>query len=128
MATSNDVMTKGYNAGAALTKYRAVKFSAAETVIPVAAITDVVCGIAQNTVSDNDRNVRGVGAQVRVMGASLMEAAAAINIGVLVSINASGQAKTAATGERVVGMCVEAASGAGKFARVQLIVPGPLAP
>ena len=128
MATSNDVMTKGYNAGAALTKYRAVKFSAAETVIPVAAITDVVAGICQNTVTDNDRTVRGVGAQVRVMGASLVEAAAAITIGALVTTNASGQAKAAATGERVIGMCVEAASGAGKYARVQLVVPGFLAP
>ena len=128
MATSNDVMTKGYNAGAALTKYRVVKFSAAETVIPVAAITDVGCGVVQNTVSDNDRNVRGVGAQVRVMGASLVEAAAAITIGALVTQNASGQAKAAATGERVIGMCVEAASGPGKYARVQLIFPGFLSP
>lgn len=128
MATSNDVMTKGYNAAAALTKYRAVKFSAAETVTPVTAITDVVCGIVQNTLTTNDITVRGTGAQVRVMGASLVEAAAAITIGALVSINASGQAKAAATGERVIGMCVEAASGAGKYARVQLVIPGPLSP
>lgn len=128
MATSNDVMTKGYNAAAALTKYRAVKFSAAETVTPVTAITDVVCGIVQNTLTTNDISVRGTGAQVRVMGASLVEAAAAIAIGALVSINASGLAKTAATGERVIGMCVEAASGAGKYARVQLVIPGPLSP
>ena len=128
MATSNDVMTKGYNAAAALTKYRAVKFSAAETVTPVTAAADVVCGIAQNTLTTNDITVRGTGAQVRVMGASLVEAAAAITIGVLVSINASGQAKAAATGERVIGMCVEAASGAGKYARVQLVIPGPLSP
>lgn len=128
MATANDVMTKGYNAAAALTKYRAVKFSAAETVTPVTAITDVVCGIVQNTLASGDITNRGMGAQVRVMGASLVEAASAITIGVLVSINTSGQAKAAATGERVIGMCVEAASGAGKYARVQLVVPGPLAP
>lgn len=128
MATSNDVMTKGYNAGAALTKYRAVKFSAAETVVPVAADTDVACGVVQNTVTDNDRNVRGVGAQVRVMGASLMEAVGPIAIGALVTINGVGQAVSGTAGDRVIGMCVEAASGAGKYARVQLIVPGFLHP
>lgn len=128
MATSNDVMTKGYNAAAAVTKYRAVKFSAAETVTPVTAITDVPAGVVQNTLTANDITVRGTGAQVRVMGASLMEAAAAIAVGALVTINASGQAKTGAAGERVIGMCVEAASGAGKYARVQLVVPGFLHP
>jgi hypothetical protein len=128
MATSNDVMTKGYNAAAALTKYRAVKFSAAETVTPVTAATDVACGVVQNTIAANDITVRGVGAQTRVMGASLMEAAGIITIGALVTINASGQAKAGAAGERVIGMCVEAASGAGKYARVQLLIPGFLHP
>lgn len=130
MATSNDVMTKGYNAGAALTKYRAVKLHATtpETVIPVAADTDTPIGVVQNTISANDISVRGVGAQVRVMGASLMEAAGAIAQGALVVINGSGQAVTGTAGDRVIGICVEAASGPGKYARVQLIIPGWLHP
>jgi len=46
-ATANYIQNKGYNAAVALTKYRAVKFSAAETVTPVTGVTDVVAGIAQ---------------------------------------------------------------------------------
>lgn len=128
MATSNDVMTKGYNLSASVVKFRAVKMTAAETVGPVAAITDVFIGVVQNTATLTDFTDKGIGAQVRVMGASLMEAAGAIAVGALVTINASGQAKTGAAGERVIGVCVEAASGAGKYARVQLTVPGFLHP
>jgi hypothetical protein len=128
MATSNDVMTKGYNPSATIVKFRAVKMTAAETVGPVAAATDVPIGVAQNGLTLADFTDKGIGAQVRVMGASLMEAVGAIAVGALVTINAVGQAKTGATGERVIGVCVEAASGAGKYARVQLTVPGFLHP
>lgn len=124
MATSNFVLDKGYDAGAAITKYRAVKFSAAETVVPVAASTDPVAGIAQYDVTSGEI-AKGKGASVRVMGASEMEASAAIAVGALVSCDTSGRAKTAAAlGERVIGICVEAAANAGDRIRVQLALPG----
>ena len=40
MATGNYILDKGYNAAAAITKFRAVKYSAAETVTPVTGIAD----------------------------------------------------------------------------------------
>lgn len=126
-ATSNYIMDKGYNAAAALTKFRAVKFSAAETVTPVTAVTDLVAGVVQHDVTAGEIT-KGKGASIRVMGASIMEASEAITIGTLVSVSANGRAAVASTGEVAIGVCVEAASGAGEFARVQLDLPGRLMP
>ena len=121
-------MDKGYNAAATITKLRAVKFSAAETVTPVTGITDQPCGIAQYGVVVPTESAKGKGAIVRAHGDSMMEAAGAVTIGALVSIAADGRGKAAATGERIIGVCVEAASGAGEYMRVQLRLPGTLAP
>jgi|SRR5580765_526333 len=113
MAYGNFVLDKGYNAAAALTKFRAVKLSAAETVTPVTAITDVVHGFAQFSVSAAEI-LKGKGASVRVEGITEAEASAAIAIGAQVTIAADGRVKTSATGERIVGRCVgHAASAAG---------------
>lgn len=120
MATGNYVQDKGYNAAAAITKFRAVKFSAAETVTPVTAATDVIAGVAQVGVSAGEI-VRGKGVSVRRMGATEWECSAAIAIGAMVAMAADGRCKTAATGERVVGECDEATGAAGERARVTLI-------
>src|SRR5687767_9923423 len=105
-AYGNFVLDKGYDAAAAITKYRAVKFSAEETVTPVTAITDQVAGIEQFGVTAGEI-LKGKGASVREMGISEMEIAATITVGQMVTINASGLAKPAATGERIVGVCVK---------------------
>src|SRR4029079_9478286 len=111
--TGNYIQDKGYNAAAALTKFRAVKFSAAETVTPVTADTDVIAGVVQHDVSAGEIT-RGKGASIRVEGDSQMECAGNIAIGALVTVNGSGQAVTVTTGDRVIGTCVEAnADGAG---------------
>lgn len=123
MATSNYLQDKGYNAAVALTKLRAVKFSAAETVTPVTAITDLVVGIVQYDVTAGEI-AKGKGAIVRRMGASMMEASEAITVGQPVSITADGRAQVANALERQIGICDEAASGAGKFCRVTLALPG----
>jgi hypothetical protein len=120
MATGNYIQDKGYNAAAAISKFRAVKFSAAETVTPVTAATDVIAGVAQVAVSAPEI-VRGKGVSVRRMGATEWECSAAIAIGALVAMAADGRCKTAATGERVVGMCDEATLNAGERARVTMI-------
>lgn len=118
-ATRNYLQDKGYNAAAALTKFRAVKFSAAETVTPVTADTDLIAGVVQHDVSAAEI-LKGKGASIAVEGDTLMEAAGAITIGALVTINGSGQAVAGTAGDRIIGHCVEAAGGAGEYARVHL--------
>ena len=126
-AYGNFVLDKGYDAAAAITKFRAVKFSAEETVTPVTAITDQVIGVEQFGVSAAEI-LKGKGASVRTDGITEMECSAAIAIGALVSIAADGRCKTAATGERIVGLCVKATANAGERAAVRLRLPGVLAP
>lgn len=117
--TRNYIQDKGYNAAAALTAYRAVKFTAAETVGPVTADTDIVAGVVQHAVSAAEI-LKGKGASIAVEGDTLMEAAGAITIGALVTINGSGQAVAGTAGDRIIGHCVEPAVGAGDYARVHL--------
>ena len=121
--TANYLQSKGYNAAAALTKHRAVKFSAAETVTPVTAITDVIAGVALFDVASGEIT-KGKGATVQVEGDAVMEAAGAIAIGVRVCLASDGRALTQTTGNRAIGHCVEAASGAGDFCRVHLELNG----
>lgn len=123
MPTANYIQDKGYDAAVALVKYRAVKFSAVETVTPVTGTTDLVVGVAQFDVSAAEI-LKGKGASVRRAGASVMEASEALAVGDPVSVSANGRAALASSGERQIGICDEAASGAGKFCRVTLSLPG----
>jgi hypothetical protein len=125
-STANYIQWKGYNAAAALTKFRAVKFSASETVTPVTGITDMVAGIVQFDVTASEIT-KGKGASIATEGDSLWEASAAITIGQRVSIAADGRCKAVGAGERTMGWCVEPATGAGKYARVHLALNGDVA-
>jgi D-arabinose 1-dehydrogenase-like Zn-dependent alcohol dehydrogenase len=128
MATGNFVLDKGYRAATAITKYRAVKYSSAETVTPVTAIADRIAGIAQWAVTAAEL-ARGKGTDVRMIGISEAEAASAIALGAEVGLAADGRVKTAAIGERIIGRCVgHPATAAGD--RISLLVNtmGPLAP
>ena len=127
MATGNYVMDKGYDAAAAIAKFRGVKFSAEGVVTPVTAATDVIAGVSQVAVSAGEIT-KGKGCSVRVMGATEWECSAAVTIGSLVAMATDGRCKVAASGERVVGTAVETTALAGERARVQLIIPGFLAP
>jgi hypothetical protein len=122
-ATGNYILDKGYDAAAAITKYRAVKFSAEETVTPVTGSADVVAGIAQVSVSAAEL-AKGKGVNVRRMGASEMEASAAIAVGQLVACTTDGRAQVAIATNRVIGVCDEASSAAGERIRVTLSLPG----
>jgi hypothetical protein len=124
--TRNYLQDKGYTAAGALTKFRAVKFTAAETVNVVTAITDMVAGVVQHDISAGEIT-KGKGASIAVEGDTLWEASAAITIGQRVSIAADGRVKAVAAGERIMGHCVEAASGAGKYARIHLALNGDVA-
>lgn len=111
MAWGNFVLDKGYNAAAALTKFRAVKFSAAETVTPVTAIGDSIAGFAQFSVSAAEI-LRGKGTLVRNMGVTEAEATGPIAVGVQVQMEADGRVSAAvgASGKRIVGKCMGHAS------------------
>lgn len=107
MAYGNFVLDKGYAAAAALTKFRAVKFSASETVTPVTAITDRIVGFAQFSVSAAEI-LKGKGSLVRVDGITEAEAAGAITLGAQVQLENDGRvsALVGASGKRIVGVCV----------------------
>lgn len=107
MATGNYILDKGYNAAAAITKFYAVKYSAAETVTPVTANTDRIAGFAQFGVTAPEI-AKGKGASVRVEGITEAVATGAIAIGVQVQLEADGRVSAAvgASGKRIVGVCV----------------------
>jgi hypothetical protein len=126
-ATANFILDKGFDAAAAITKFRAVKLTTtAEQVTPVTAVSDQVIGVEQFGVTAAEI-LKGKGASVRVAGISEMEASAAITIGDRVGIAADGRAKTAVVGDRVVGVCFnKGATAAGERISVLLDLPGML--
>lgn len=107
MAWGNFILDVGFNAAGALTKYRFVKLTAAETVNVCTAITDNPIGVAQFTVATGDLT-RGKGASVRVEGVSEVEAVGAIAVGALCTLETDGRVSNyvAASGKRIVGQCV----------------------
>lgn len=124
MAAGNFVLDKGYRvaAGQTATKFRAMKFSAAETVTPVTAATDQIIGFAQFSVTAAEL-LKGKGTDVRLLGITEAEASAAIAVGALCELVADGRVRTAtaSSGARVVGKCVgHAAAAAGD--RISLLV------
>jgi hypothetical protein len=111
-AYGNFVLDKGFKAAAAITKFRAVKGTGNDgEVTPVTAVTDVVIGVAQYSVSAGEITKQKL-ASIRMAGITEMECAGTIQQGALVCINASGQAVTATTGNRVIGVAqADGASG-----------------
>lgn len=107
MATSNFVLDKGYNAAAAISKFKAVKLSAAETVTPVTANSDVVHGWPQFDVSAAEI-AKGKGSSVRLEGITEAVASAAIAVGLICQLEADGRVSpvVGASGKRIVGRCV----------------------
>jgi hypothetical protein len=124
MASSNWVLGRGYDAGAAIPARRAVKMSAEQTVILPAAVTDVVVGVTQFGVTAGEI-LLGKGASVVHMGIVEMEASEAIAVNGLVGFDVNGKATVPIATERVIGVCVGNASGADTdYIDVLLLVPG----
>lgn len=125
MADSNFVLARGYDAAAAVTKYRCVKFTTAETTVtPVTAATDVIAGIATHDCTAADI-LRGKGVNVMHIGIATVEASEAITVGQLVTPTTDGRAQVAASTERVFGVCCgNPAGGAGEYISVLLSLPG----
>lgn len=122
-ATGNFILSKGYDAAVALTKFRAVKFSAEETVTPVTGIADMVIGVAQFGVTTAEI-LKGKGASVAVEGITEMEASLAIAVGAEVGIATDGRAAAMGVGVRSVGVCTKGCAAAGERISVKLNLPG----
>lgn len=92
-----------------------VKVTAGLSVNVVAASTDAPVGVLQN------KPTQGQTAEIISVGVTKVQAGAAIAAGAEVMANASGQAITAATtGNRINGIALEAAGGAGELIAVLL--------
>lgn len=119
---SNPTLLKNFTAGAAITAFRMVKFSAAETVVPAAAATDSIIGVANEVAAAS-----GERQDVVLAGIAFVEAGAAVTIGALITSDASGRGVAAAPGagvnNRIVGLALDAAAAAGDVIRV-LVAPG----
>lgn len=114
----NRTLVKRYNAGGAISKYRIVKFGADDdTVVQGAAATDSLIGVA----CDLDVTT---GEQVDVVhgGISDVTFGGTVTRGAQVTSDASGQAVTAASTNRVIGIALKSAV-SGDIAPV-LLSPG----
>jgi hypothetical protein len=122
-ASQNFVLGKGYDAGAAITKKRFVKFSADQTVIQCSVAGEIAHGVSLFDVSAAEIT-KGKGASVLTEGRAIVEAATAITIGAKVTTDNQGRAAVAATGNNVLGICDEPASGTGAECSVHLGIGG----
>lgn len=127
-ATRNYILDKGFDAAAALTKFRACKFTAnPEEVTPITTLGEDGAGVVQYDVTAGDLT-RGKGASVALEGITEWEASAAIARGAEVTVAADGRCVTVAGGgtQRVWGKAMQAASGAGVRISVLLNAAKPL--
>jgi hypothetical protein len=107
MAWGNFLLDVGFNSASVLTKYRAVKLSAAEQVTVVTAIADRPIGWSQFDISAAEL-AKNKGASVRVWGITEAECAGIVNVGDMCQLETDGRvtALVGASGKRIVGQCV----------------------
>jgi predicted RecA/RadA family phage recombinase len=122
-ATMNPGAAKGKNASTPLIRKRFVKLDTAatdgETVKACDTNGELAYGVSLFSVSNAEIN-RGKGASVIIEGRAILEASEAIAVGQLVSTTNDGRAQVATTGEYIIGVCDEPATGAGKECSVHL--------
>ncbi|MCA9729804.1 MAG: DUF2190 family protein [Candidatus Eisenbacteria bacterium] len=103
-----------FASGAAVSQYGCVKIGSADmTVIQTAADTDISVGFAQTAATASGEYV-----EVRHYGVTRAIASGAISRGTRVAPDASGKVKTAATGDQVCGIALEAAGANNDLIRV----------
>lgn len=116
---SNPLLLKNFIAGAAITSFRIVKFSAANTVIQAAAATDLSIGLS-NEVSP----VAGERCDIVLTGIGYLEAGAAFALGAKLTSDAQGRGITAApaagANAQIAAIALEAATAAGDVVPVLL--------
>lgn len=109
-ATQNVLLAKGKNASALIVKKRFVKLDTAasdgETVKQCDTLGEHPYGVALYGVSVAEI-AKGKGASVLTEGRAIVEAAEALAVGTMVTTDANGKAKTAATGHWCAGMVDE---------------------
>jgi hypothetical protein len=119
---SNLLLSRNLTAGGAITAYRLVLFSAAETVIQSATSGGAVIGACGEVAPASGERV-----DVTVAGIAFVEAGAVVARGALVMSDGSGRAITAAAAAgvnvRTAGVAMEDAAAAGDLIRV-LLSPG----
>lgn len=103
----NFIRDKGYDADAAIGKYRAVKVGTAdESVTPVTAQGENGLGIAQFAVTAPEI-LKGKGASIRLDGTSIWEAGASITRGQQVTCQADGQCEPALSADFIWGVAMQ---------------------
>ncbi len=123
----HEVLDKGFVTEAAQTQYRFVKpGTAARSVVPADTLGELVLGVVQEDATAQDAT-DGRHVNVRMLGVSVVEASAAIAAGAEVTTAADGRAVTVAATQRVVGVALDAASGAGDWIGVLLVPAGRVA-
>jgi hypothetical protein len=119
---SNPLLLKGFTAGGAISPYRIVRFSAAETVIQAAAATEAMFGVNTDLTI-----VSGERVEVMTHGIAWVEAGAAVALGAPVTADSVGRgvaaAPAAGVNNRIIGLALDAAVAAGDQIRV-LLSPG----
>lgn len=119
---SNPLLMKSFTAAAAISAYRIVKFSAADTLTPATAVTDSMVGVCSDVAPALGERFDAV-----LLGIAFVEAGAAIALGAMVTCDGVGRGVTAApaagVNNRVIGVALEAAAAAGDVVRV-LLEPG----
>jgi len=124
MAGANYVLDKGFKAGGAIGKYRAVELGASEVVTQCNAASDPALGICQEEVTSGDAT-NGRIVDVRIAGISRCIAGAAITIGARVATDNAGRVvpAPAAVGlTNQVGIALQAAANAGDHVDVFLSI------
>jgi len=122
-ATSNYVLSKGRRAAAAVTKKRFVKLTGTnDAVTPCTVAGEAAYGVALFSVSAAEI-VKNKEVSVQVEGRAVVEASAALAVGVPITTDTSGRAAAAATGNWVLGIVDEPAAGVGNECSV-LLTPG----
>lgn len=120
-AYRNFLLDKGYDADAAITKFRAVKKgTGAESVTPCTVLGEAGRGIAQVGVTTAELAL-GKGVSVAEGGISEWEAGAALAADILVTTAADGRCVAAATGQTVWGRTRIATTAAGQRTSVTLL-------
>ena len=116
---SNPTLIKTFAAGGAIAPLRIVRFSAADTVVQAAAVTDAMVGTIMDVAP-----VSGERVDVVLEGIALVEAGGAITLAQFVTADASGRgvaaAPAAGANNRILGYPLEPATAAGDIIRVML--------
>lgn len=116
MATENGLVCRSYPAGADLSgsQYRFVKLNTSGQVVACSVVGERALGVLQN-----NPDAIGRAATVCVGGQTKVRFAAAVNPGVAIATNASGDVAAALTTNNVLGTVVENPGGANLIGSIE---------